>query len=57
MSDGVDIEQIVATHAKGFGEVKLARLKDDQIDAIAKHLIPGAVFGTRAEKLDAILAA
>ena len=57
MSNQVDIQHIVATHAKGFGEVKLARLKDGEIDAITKHMLPGCIFETRAEKLDAILAA
>lgn len=57
MSDTVDIDHLVATHAKGFGEVKLARLTDDQIDALVKHLAPEARSVARAQKLDAILAA
>ena len=57
MSDKVDIATLVATHARGFGEVKLARLADDKIDTLVKHLAPEAKSVTRAEKLDAILAA
>lgn len=52
-----DIERLVATFAKGFGEVKLGRLTDDEINTLTRRLIPNSTFDTRKKRLDAILAA
>ena len=53
----LNIDEIVANCAAGFGEVRLGKLKDAELASLAERLAPEAPRGTRAEQLRAVLRA